>query len=968
MQSLAPGLMPRWLDLGTAKPARPRRWLRRGAQLATVLAGALAIAWTSLGSWSFPAIGPPQRDYYNLLVAGFRKGSLALDLAVPEALRQAENPWDPARRPPNLGFQDISYNRGRFYSYFGVVPTVVLYWPFRAVTGHDLPQVLGTLGFSLGAFLLAAGLWLRLLRDHFPRAGLATELGGVLALGLAGGQWVLARRVSIWEPSIAAGHFFVLCLLASGYLAGSSRRPGPWLAAAGLALGLAVGSRPPLAVAVIGLLGFVIAFGLRARPAGTGPAWRPIRRAALAAGLPLAAVLAGLLAYNQARFGSPWEFGLNYQLTSVYEAKARHFSLSFAPFNFFAYFLAAPQWGRYFPFVHPIAPRTMPAGYYGYEYVYGALVVCPVLWWAAALPFLIRRGAPAVRSFAVIVAGIAGATTAVLLCFNTAAARYETDFLPWWVWLALLGWALVEDALSTGAARAVLRGALAAGAAVSCLAAGCASAELHEILAFENPAAYRRLARIFNTPVACWERLQGYRGGGLSMDLAFADHPRGSVEPLVVTGVEYQKDYVFLYYQSDRVVRFCYSHAGAAAVSSLDVTFLPGRAYPVRVEFGALFPPEAHPVFDGWDQVQVAAVKRWVTVEFDGKVVLSEPAVANDASPGTVKVGQDPAGAYGRRFSGRITEVRRLDWSKPEVDLRGAGDLDLALALPSRQDPGNQPLMEAGRPGRADIMGLRRIDAGHVGFLYESWGDGLWQSDPVAIAPDGIESFRLRLGPLLAIPDESPLAILGKSVVVWRRDSPVWWTHTAIPLDQQPPLYLLANTIGSSAMGPAFQGRLLSAHRSPLHQDWHPGPFRTLELELGGRGRATEPLVATGGEGHGDMLGIEWLQEGRARFIYDHWGGELQASPPLPWPATGLHRLRLELPSFRSLDGRHPSGEARGRLLVDVDGTTRWDASVLVSPATSASVAIGRNLVHFSSTYPELTCAVLSIGQDTLAR
>jgi len=935
--------------------------------LAAMLAGALAIAWTSLGSWALPPIGPPQRDYYNLLVAGFRKGSLALDLEVPEALRQAENPWDPAHRPANVAPHDLSYNRGHFYSYFGVVPAVGLYWPFRILTGRDLPQVLGTLAFSLGAFLLGAGLWLRILRDHFPRAGLLTRTAGLLTLGLAGGQWVLARRVSIWEPSITAGHFFLLCMLASGYRAISSRRPGTWLAAAGLALGLAVGSRPTLGVAAVGLLGFVLAAGFPSRPAGRTASLRPILRAAFAAGLPCGVILTGLLAYNQARFGSPLEFGLNYQLTSVYEAKARHFSLSFAPFNLFTYFLASPQWGRYFPFLHPIAPRPMPKGYYGYEYVYGALIVCPVLWWAGALPFLIRRAAPALRRFAAALAAMAFATTAILLCFNTAAARYETDFLPWWVWLALLGWSLLDDALAAGAAGVALRSAFAVSAATSCLAAGCASAELHGILAFENPGAYRRLARIGNAPAAFWERLRGYRGGGLAMDVEFADHPLGSVEPLVATGVEYEADHLFLRYQSDHVVRFCYSHAGDPVVSSADISFTPQRRYPVRVEFGALFPPESHPVFDGWDPAAVAGVKHWVTVEFNGEVVLSESAAANDASPGALRIGQDENGAYGRRFAGRVTNLRRTDWRRPEMDLRGAGDLELELALPSRTDAGGQPLVEAGRPGQADMVGLQRIDATHLQFIYESWGIGVWHSEPVAIAPHRIESLRVRLGPLLSIPEDSPLAILRRSVALWRGDTPLWWIHTGGPVDRNPPLFLASNAIGSTLMGSGFQGRLLAAHRALALPEWHAGPFESLTLTLGGRGSGAEPVAATGRGGQGDVLGIEWLDDGRARFIYDHWGGPLQTSPPLEWPAPGLHLLRVQLPSFRSLDRPQAKAEEQGRLVVAVDGLPRWDSPVYFHPAASATVAVGRNLAHFSSVKPELSCAVLAVRQEATA-
>ncbi|HEY5078430.1 MAG TPA: hypothetical protein VII43_01230 [Opitutaceae bacterium] len=102
---------------------------RRAALLCAALAGSALIAWSSLGTRQVPIFGQPQEAYYNLLVHGFRKGSLALDKAVPDALKNAEDPWDPAKRPSNVGAHDISYYGGHYYIYFGVAPVVTLFWP-----------------------------------------------------------------------------------------------------------------------------------------------------------------------------------------------------------------------------------------------------------------------------------------------------------------------------------------------------------------------------------------------------------------------------------------------------------------------------------------------------------------------------------------------------------------------------------------------------------------------------------------------------------------------------------------------------------------------------------------------------------------------------------------------------------------------------------------------------------------------
>ncbi|HEY1847634.1 MAG TPA: hypothetical protein VGG37_00445, partial [Opitutaceae bacterium] len=503
----------------------PSRLSRRLA-LALALSSACALlAWTSLGGWKLPRIGGRQEDYYNLLVDGFRKGHLWLDIAVPPAVATAS---DPIRVMEQNGVpvpHDMSLFRGRYYTYYGVVPTVVLFWPFRALTGSGLPLVLGSLAFAIGGFLLGAWLVLRLTEDFFPETPAWLRIAGVWSFGIAAGQLVLSRRVSIWEPSITAGHFFLVCMLASSYRALRSARPGGWLAAAGLACGLAAGSRPSLAVAAAGLAPIVWAVGARGRRPAS------LFRAALSAGAPLACVAGALLWYNWARFGNPLELGLGHQLSTWNEVKRPHFRVAYMPFDAWLYLLSVPQWGRYFPFLHPIAVPRYPAGFYGYEYVYGLLFVCPVVLWAAAAV----AGAAAARPLRVFMASVAivgAATAAVIFSFDAAAARYETDFFPWWVLLAYVGFLLARVRLRERG-RSFLAACAAASfglaAAFSCLTAFCASAEIHEVLQLVNPSAYHRLETLFDWPVAAVERLSGYKGGPIEMDVAFAARPIGSV-------------------------------------------------------------------------------------------------------------------------------------------------------------------------------------------------------------------------------------------------------------------------------------------------------------------------------------------------------------------------------------------------------------------------------------------------------
>jgi hypothetical protein len=940
-------------------------WLRAAA-VAAVICGSLAIAWTSLGHWQLPEIGPKQADYNNLLVSGFQKGSLALDIEVPQVLREAKDPMALFKQSPDIAPHDVSLYHGRFYSYYGAVPAVVLFWPFRILFGHDLPLVLGSLCFGVGAFMLISWLWLRIVNDHFSGAGWITRIAGLGALGLVGGQWVLARRVSIWEPSIEAGNFFLVAMLACAYCALRARRPWAWLAGAGLALGLATGSRPTLAAAGFGLIPLVLAVAWNAGDTGAAR-WKRLTKAIVAAGLPLGAIVAGLLYYNWARFGNAFELGLNYQLSAWNGENKTAFSPRFIPFNAFLYFLSSPQWGRYFPFLHPIAYPGLPRGYYGYEYVYGALLVCPVLWWALGVPVLIRGAGTVVRSYAAVVLGVAVGTTLVIFCFNTAAARYETDFLPWWVFFGILGWALIEDRLFSGGSAfkgCIARSAFLVCAAFACLMAFCASVEVHGILESENPASYHRLSGIFDRPTVFLERLTGFKGGAVEMNVTFAPGPRPTVEPLVVTGVEYQRDYAYVFNQSDRVIRLCYGHPGEAVASSADITIEPGRSYPMRVEFGSLYPPEGSPAYSGWLPSEVNARKRWVKIAFDGKTVVIDHRRSNEATPGTIQVGEDRGSGFaGHKFAGMIADVRRGGLARPKIDLRSPGDLKISAALPREAGSLIQPVISAGRPGLADLVGLRVADPGHFVYAYESWGRGVWESPPFPIPEDRQVDFRVRLGPALEIDEASPLGILSRSVVFWEKGRPIWWHHTVAPLGPRAPLYRLSSISGSSAAEEIFQGRLESATCIPFADVWRAGPFTALEIQLGGRGEGCEPLVATGNTGRCDTLGIDWLGHGKARLVYDHWSYPLRASEPFDWGPADLKTVRIEMPSFARLDGK-PGQGGEGRLSVRVGGTVVWELIVPFFDASSRDVAIGRNTSGSSVVQAELQSVVFDVIQE----
>jgi Flp pilus assembly protein TadD len=447
-----------------------------------IIAGFVALVAASRPYvWTEPASQEP----YNLVVEGFRAGHVWMAKEAPPALAAAANPYAFAAYKPYLAAPwsliDLSYYKGHLFAYFGVTPAVILFWPWRVVVGSPLHQAWGVLFFSVlgyGASVwLAVGAW----RRYFPAVGPWAAGAAALLLGTATTLPVFLARPGLYEVSISCG--FMLTMLSLAALWESWHRTAgkaAWLAAASLAYGLAVGARPTL------LFGAVILFV----PVGTAfmahrrgepvPSWLRLLPAAV---LPIAAVGAGLAAYNYLRFGDPLQFGHEYQLSGndVYGTHA--FGLGFFWDNVRLYFLEPLRWHAGFPYVwRPLTP-PLSTGHLPVEFFFGTFTNLPILL-AAGLLLLSLWGILPGREVTGLasVAILLFAATALPICFYAGATgRYLVDFLPSLALLAVVGFFAVEASVGPSpqapaaefsrALAPVLRAALLYSVAVSWLLA-----------------------------------------------------------------------------------------------------------------------------------------------------------------------------------------------------------------------------------------------------------------------------------------------------------------------------------------------------------------------------------------------------------------------------------------------------------------------------------------------------------------
>jgi hypothetical protein len=758
-------------------------------------------------------------DYYNLLVKGFRSGHLSLQAEVPPGLLKLRDPYDP-RQNAQFGMHDISFYKGKLYLYFGAAPALVLYWPFTAITGLYLDDRQAVFLFCVGAFLAGCFLLNRVRRRFFPDTGVAAEAAGIFAMGLAGMVPVLLRRPQFYEVAVSSAYaFFILSMLGLFQSLYGARRLG-WLAFASLCYGLAIASRPTYVFGAAALLVPVLFPWGKSGPVGCGPA-RLAR--ACAAVVPVSLVAAGIMAYNELRFDNPFEFGVTWALSGFNETKITQFSLSYLWFNCQAYLLAPAQLSPYFPFVRVVSLPPPPAGHYGVEDPYGILPNMPfaALALAAALPGVRRR---TLGPFALAVAIASFAVACVLFSFQFATNRYMVDFLPGFMILAVIGfWGLREQ--FGGLAGRIVNAGCWLLLTWSVLFNLFASFAHNELLRVNEPAVFRRLEHAFNYPRFVFDRVAGRTYGPLEVTVRFPTGRKGQLEPLVITGLEFLSDYVYLFYASNDRVVIGFEHAGYGGPVTDPIPVDYSRPHRITVDMPPLYPPIGDPYFDGIPARAVEAFGMRLRISLDGVAVIDTAEQFHPPSSVRPSIGSGAPTqrALGGRFTGEILGVRRLepDWGAAQRAAE-AGPLVISLEFPTGQTGVSEPLVSSGSTGRGDILIVNYIDSNHVTFSLDHWAYGGPTSGPVEIRPGARQKLGVSFGsffPASERPADVPASRWADAAGKLEVDLDgrrVFEARTPFYDAPSETVVVGRNQIGSTGCGATFSGRIIAHVRGAL--------------------------------------------------------------------------------------------------------------------------------------------------------
>ncbi len=289
---------------------------------------------------------------YQKLAVALSEGRFELGMA-PAFMLTLDDPYDTGARAKAAAAAkssydwDTAYYDGYYYVYFGVVPCLLTFLPYYMITKQALPNASAFMTFAalftVGVFLLVLEVRKRYCKS-MPYAfaivfSMISVLGSTVFLAKHGDLYCIPIMCAL-ACAVIGVYFWLLSVNDDGTINIPSGIFGSLFAA------LVIGSRPQ--VFLFAFLALVIYWGAvfkkRTLFSKKGLA------ATISLIVPFVIIGGFLMYYNYSRFGSPFDFGANYNLTNN-DMTVRGFKVGRIPSAIFAYFIELPRLSVAFPFV-----------------------------------------------------------------------------------------------------------------------------------------------------------------------------------------------------------------------------------------------------------------------------------------------------------------------------------------------------------------------------------------------------------------------------------------------------------------------------------------------------------------------------------------------------------------------------------------------------------------------------------------
>ncbi len=338
----------------------------------------------------FVRIDYTAHNQYDELAQAFLEGKTYIDNNdVPQSLIDMENPYDTTARSRQSEISgdsyrwDVAYFNGHYYVYFGIVPLLIMYLPFRAIFDAPFPSAVGIMAFALFFSIGVFKLLDHLCKKKFKNISIGTYLLTSLTFVNCCGMTFLAKRPDFYSIPIITSMAFVVWGIYLWFRGlDTDKKKILYFFTGSLCMALSVGCRPQ-SVLICGIaLPLFLSYFFKDKFIFKKQGIKEL----ITLAIPFIVIASGIMYYNYIRFGSPFDFGSAYNLTTN-DVTRRGFSFGRTGLGIFTYLFQTPAFNATFPFIEPVSIETNYIGKTISENCFGGLITSlPLLWFSFALP------------------------------------------------------------------------------------------------------------------------------------------------------------------------------------------------------------------------------------------------------------------------------------------------------------------------------------------------------------------------------------------------------------------------------------------------------------------------------------------------------------------------------------------------------------------------------------------------------
>ena len=379
---------------------------------------------------------------YNLLAESLAKGHFYLDKEVSQKLLDLSNPYDASKRKSELERDvdycwDCSYYKGKYYVYFGIVPCLLTYLPYHLITHKALPNNIAMSIFIFIYIICCFYLVYQIINKYFKKTSYPWYLLISIFFVFASGVMSFASYPQIYNMPIITGVSFA-CLGLAFWLKSTNDKKlnKKYLFLGSLCMALVAGCRPQLLLSSFFAIIIFWDYVFKKRELFS----KDSLKETILFMLPYILVASFLFYYNFTRFGSIFDFGANYNLTTNDMTK-RGFKLDRIFLGLY-YFLFAPvKITPIFPFIEVTEVATTYIGKTISENNFGGLLFINLISILGFLSFKFKKVITDKKLFKISVISVI--FTLIIIIADTEMAGILPRYLYDFAWLINLSTIIV---------------------------------------------------------------------------------------------------------------------------------------------------------------------------------------------------------------------------------------------------------------------------------------------------------------------------------------------------------------------------------------------------------------------------------------------------------------------------------------------------------------------------------------------